>query len=174
RQSPTAVLAGSASRATARTTMSRSVMTPMTLPSCTTGSIPTLASSIARAASVSDADGSTVTTSLTMISLTLRSALPFAFAPCAFAILILLQARVRGDRGERTICHRARVAMGLHVHGCSSESHRGGFEMITLGPIRVAGFAIVAALMPATIAVAAEPTLSDIAGCNQQAAQKTG
>ena len=46
--------------------------------------------------------------------------------------------------------------------------------MITLGPIRVAGFAIVAALMPATIAVAAEPTLSDIAGCNQQAAQKTG
>jgi hypothetical protein len=46
--------------------------------------------------------------------------------------------------------------------------------MITLGPIRVAGFAIVAALLPATLVVAAEPTLSDIAGCNQQAAQKTG
>ena len=47
--------------------------------------------------------------------------------------------------------------------------------MITLRPIRVAGFAILAALLPAaTTAVAAEPTLSDIAGCNQQAAQKTG
>jgi hypothetical protein len=46
--------------------------------------------------------------------------------------------------------------------------------MITLGPIRVAGFAILAVVLPATVAVAAEPTLSDIAGCNQQAAQKTG
>lgn len=46
--------------------------------------------------------------------------------------------------------------------------------MITLGPIRMAGFAILAVVLPATVVVAAEPTLSDIAGCNQQAAQKTG
>src|SRR5436309_7361010 len=49
------------------------------------------------------------------------------------------------------------------------------FEMITLGPRRVALIAIVAALLPAAAVVgAAEPTLSDVAGCNQQAAQKTG
>jgi len=47
--------------------------------------------------------------------------------------------------------------------------------MITLGPRRVALIAIVAALLPAAAVVgAAEPTLSDVAGCNQQAAQKTG
>jgi hypothetical protein len=47
--------------------------------------------------------------------------------------------------------------------------------MITFGPMRVTVIAIAAALLPAATAVgAAEPTLSDIAGCNQQAAQKTG
>ena len=46
--------------------------------------------------------------------------------------------------------------------------------MITLRLMRVAAFAIGAALPVATAAFAAEPTLSDIAGCNQQAAQKTG
>jgi hypothetical protein len=47
--------------------------------------------------------------------------------------------------------------------------------MITLGPTRVALIAIAAAWLPAAAVVgAAEPTLSDIAGCNQQAAQKTG
>jgi hypothetical protein len=71
KQSPTAVLAGSASRARARTTMSRSVMTPSTLSSSTTGSMPMLALSIRRAASVSDADGSMHTTSLTITSRTL-------------------------------------------------------------------------------------------------------
>ena len=46
--------------------------------------------------------------------------------------------------------------------------------MITLGRMRVTVIAI-AALLPAATAVgAAEPTLSDIAGCNQQAAEKTG
>jgi hypothetical protein len=33
---------------------------------------------------------------------------------------------------------------------------------------------MIAALLPAATAGAAEPTLSDIAGCNQQAAQRTG
>src|SRR5437763_6054326 len=66
------------------------------------------------------------------------------------------------------------MAAALHVHSSSDESPQGGFAMITLGPIRVAGFAILAVVLPATVAVAAEPTLSDIAGCNQQAAQKTG
>jgi hypothetical protein len=47
--------------------------------------------------------------------------------------------------------------------------------MITLGATRVALIAIVAAVLPtAAVVGAAEPTLSDIAGCNQQAAQKTG
>lgn len=47
--------------------------------------------------------------------------------------------------------------------------------MITLGCRRVTLVAIVAALLPITSAAsAAEPTLSDIAGCNQRAAQETG
>jgi hypothetical protein len=47
--------------------------------------------------------------------------------------------------------------------------------MITLGRSRVALVAIVAVMLRTAAAVdAAEPTLSDIAACNQQAAQKTG
>jgi hypothetical protein len=47
--------------------------------------------------------------------------------------------------------------------------------MITLGPSRAALIAMVAVVLPTAAAVnAAEPTLSDIASCNQQAAQKTG
>jgi hypothetical protein len=45
--------------------------------------------------------------------------------------------------------------------------------MITLPRLRVILIAIIAVLLPAA-AGAAEPTLSDVAGCNQQAAQKTG
>lgn len=47
--------------------------------------------------------------------------------------------------------------------------------MITLGRTRMIIVAIVAALLSTAGAVgAAEPTLSDVAGCNQQAAQVTG
>ena len=47
--------------------------------------------------------------------------------------------------------------------------------MITLRRSGVALVAIVAVVLPTAAAVgAAEPTLSDIASCNQQAAQKTG
>jgi hypothetical protein len=55
----------------ARTTMSRSVMTPRTARPSTTGNMPTLACSIARAASTRLADGAIVTTSGTMTSSTL-------------------------------------------------------------------------------------------------------
>ena len=46
--------------------------------------------------------------------------------------------------------------------------------MITLGRTHVAPIAIVAVLISSGLAKAAEPMLSDVAACNQQAAQRTG
>src|SRR5262245_14553031 len=46
--------------------------------------------------------------------------------------------------------------------------------MITFGRTCTAFVAITAALLPAVSVGAAEPTLSDIAGCNQEAARRTG
>jgi hypothetical protein len=46
--------------------------------------------------------------------------------------------------------------------------------MITLGRTCTALIATLAALLPATSVGAAEPTLSDVAGCNQEAARRTG
>jgi hypothetical protein len=47
------------------------------------------------------------------------------------------------------------------------------FEMITTELTRVSVIAMVALLLPAS-AAAAEPTLSDVAGCNKQASERTG
>ena len=46
--------------------------------------------------------------------------------------------------------------------------------MMTFGRTCTAFLAMIAALLPAASVTAAEPTLTDIAGCNQQAAQRTG
>jgi hypothetical protein len=46
--------------------------------------------------------------------------------------------------------------------------------MITFGRTCTALVAMIAALLSAASAGAAEPTLSDIAGCNQEAARRTG
>jgi hypothetical protein len=46
--------------------------------------------------------------------------------------------------------------------------------MITYGRTWTALIAMGVALLPAASAGAAEPTLSDVAGCNQEAAQRTG
>src|SRR5262249_46843397 len=53
-------------------------------------------------------------------------------------------------------------------------SGQGGFEMMTFGRTCTAFFAMIAALLPAASLIADEPTLTDIAGCNQEAAQRTG
>src|SRR6266478_8017448 len=58
---------------------------------------------------------------------------------------------------------------------CARLSSAGGVEMVTLPRTLTGLIAMLAALLlMAPAAGAAEPTLSDIAGCNQQAAQKTG
>jgi len=46
--------------------------------------------------------------------------------------------------------------------------------MMTFGRTFTAFLAMIAALLPAASVSAAEPTLTDIAGCNQEAAQRTG
>jgi hypothetical protein len=46
--------------------------------------------------------------------------------------------------------------------------------MVTFGRRSIALIAIIAALAPAGAFGAAEPTISDVAGCNQEAAQRTG
>jgi hypothetical protein len=46
--------------------------------------------------------------------------------------------------------------------------------MITMGRTCTALVAMIAALLPAASVGAAEPTLSDVAGCNQEAARRTG
>jgi hypothetical protein len=46
--------------------------------------------------------------------------------------------------------------------------------MITFGRTCTALITMIAAILPAVTVGAAEPTLSDIAGCNQEAAQRTG
>src|SRR5947207_14705077 len=58
---------------------------------------------------------------------------------------------------------------------CARFLSAGGVEMITQPRTLMGLTAIIGALLlVAPAAGAAEPTLSDIAGCNQQAAQKTG
>jgi hypothetical protein len=46
--------------------------------------------------------------------------------------------------------------------------------MLTFARTSTAVIAMIAALAPVAARAAAEPTLSDIAGCNQEAAQRTG
>jgi ring-opening amidohydrolase-like protein len=46
--------------------------------------------------------------------------------------------------------------------------------VITLGRTCTALIAMLAALLPATSVGAAEPTLTDVAGCNQEAARRMG
>src|SRR5437868_13798913 len=58
---------------------------------------------------------------------------------------------------------------------CARCTSAGGVEMITLPRTLMGLIAMMGMLLlMAPAAGAAEPTLSDIAGCNQQAAQKTG
>src|ERR1700682_4938692 len=58
---------------------------------------------------------------------------------------------------------------------CTTYTMAGGVEMTTLKRTLMGLIAIIGALLlMAPTAGAAEPTLSDIAGCNQEAAQTTG